>query len=84
MIKRSPFRYRKTSPQVVSPAVMLYIRSPLWLCNFEDLLQALNIEEYACRNARGAAAVVLRLREAKGKKQCGWTTRRSSTSVEAG
>lgn len=34
----SPFRYFKTSPEVIRLAVMLYMRSPLSLRNVEDLL----------------------------------------------
>ena len=35
---QSPFRYFKTSPEVIRAAVMLYIRYPLSLRNVEDLL----------------------------------------------
>ena len=38
MTKRSPFRYFKTSPEIIRLAVMLYIRFPLSLRNVEDLL----------------------------------------------
>ena len=38
MTKRSPFRYFKTSPEVIRLAVMLYVRFPLSLRNVEDLL----------------------------------------------
>jgi len=34
----SPFRYFKTSPEVIRLAVMLYISYPLSLRNVEDLL----------------------------------------------
>ena len=44
MIKRSPFRYFRTSPEVVRLAVMLYIRFPLSLRNVEDLLHERGIE----------------------------------------
>jgi len=37
MIKRSPFRYFKTSPEIIRLAVMLYVRFPLSLRNVEDL-----------------------------------------------
>jgi putative transposase len=37
MIKRSPFRYVKTSPEIIRLAVMLYIRFPLSPRNVEDL-----------------------------------------------
>ena len=35
---RNPFRYFKTSPEVIRLAVMMYIRFPLSLRNVEDLL----------------------------------------------
>ena len=38
MTKHSPFRYFKTSPEVIRLAVMLYVRFPLSLRNVEDLL----------------------------------------------
>src|SRR4028118_56406 len=38
MTLRSPFRYFKTSPEVIRLAVMMYIRFPLSLRNVEDLL----------------------------------------------
>ena len=38
MIKHSPFRYFKTSPEVIGLAVMFYVRIPLSLRNMEDLL----------------------------------------------
>ena len=44
MTQRSPFRYFKTSPEIIRLAVMLYIRSPLSLRNVEDLLHERGIE----------------------------------------
>jgi putative transposase len=38
MTKPSPFRYFKTSPEIIRLAVLLYIRFPLSLRNVEDLL----------------------------------------------
>jgi hypothetical protein len=38
MTKHSPFRYFKTSPEIIRPSVMLYVRFPLSLRNVEDLL----------------------------------------------
>ena len=38
MKKHNPFRYFKTSPEVIRLAVMLYVRFPLSLRNVEDLL----------------------------------------------
>lgn len=44
MTKRSPFRYFKTSPEIIRLAVMLYIRFPLSLGNHEDFLHERGIE----------------------------------------
>ena len=44
MIKRSPFRYFKTSPEIIRLVVMLYIRFPLSLRNVEDLLHERGVE----------------------------------------
>ena len=44
MSQRSPFRYFKTSPEIIRLAVMMYIRFPLSLRNVEDLLHEHGIE----------------------------------------
>src|ERR671916_1306570 len=44
MSKQSPFRYFKTSPEVIRLAVMLYVRFPLSLRNVEDLLHERGID----------------------------------------
>lgn len=44
MAKRSPFKYFKTSPEIICLAVMLYIRFPLSLRNVEDLLHERGID----------------------------------------
>ena len=44
MTKRSPFRYFKTSPEVIRLAVMLYVRFPLSLRNVKDLLHERGID----------------------------------------
>ena len=44
MTKRSPFRYFKTSPEVIRMAVMMYIQFPLSLRNVEDLLHERGID----------------------------------------
>jgi putative transposase len=41
---RSPFRYFKTSPEIIRLAVMMYIRFPLSLRNVEDLLHERGVE----------------------------------------
>ena len=38
MTKRSPFKYFKTSPEIIRLAVMLYVRFPLSPRDIEDLL----------------------------------------------
>ena len=44
MPSHSPFRYFKTSPEVICLAVMLYVRFPLSLRNVEDLLHERGID----------------------------------------
>ncbi len=44
MTKRSPFRYFKTSPEIIRLAVMMCIRFPLALRNVEDLLHERGID----------------------------------------
>ena len=44
MTKPSPFRYFKTSPEIIRLAVMMYVRFPLSLRNVEDLLHERGIE----------------------------------------
>jgi hypothetical protein len=40
----TPFRYFKTSPEIIRLAVMMYIRFPLSLRNVEDLLHERGID----------------------------------------
>jgi len=44
MTKRSPFKYFKTSPEIIRLAVMLYVRFPLSLRNVEDRLHERGID----------------------------------------
>jgi len=44
MSKRSPFRYFKTSPEIIRLAVMTYVRFPFSLRNVEDLLHERGID----------------------------------------
>ena len=44
MTNHSPFRYFKTSPEIIRLAVMLYVRFPLSLNNVEDFLQERGID----------------------------------------
>ena len=44
MIKCDPFRYLKSSPEIICLTVMMYVRFPLSLRNVEDLLHERCIE----------------------------------------
>src|SRR6056297_2758154 len=44
MTQPSPFKWFKTSPEIIRLAVMLYIRFPLSLRNVEDLLHERGVE----------------------------------------
>jgi transposase-like protein len=44
MKNSNPFRYFKTSPEIIRLAVMMYVRFPLSLRNVEDLLQERGID----------------------------------------
>ena len=44
MKKKDPFKYLKTSPEIIRLAVMLYVRFPLSLRNVEDLLHECGID----------------------------------------
>jgi putative transposase len=44
MTKPSPFRYFKTSPEIIRLAVMMYVRFPLSLRNVEDMLHERGID----------------------------------------
>ena len=44
MTKQSPFRYFKTSPDIIRLAVMLYVRFPLSPRNVEDLLHKRGVD----------------------------------------
>ena len=44
MTSPSPFRYFKTSPEIIRLAVMMYVRYPLSLRNVEDLLHERGID----------------------------------------
>ena len=44
MTKDSPFKWFKTSPEIIRQAVMLYNRFPLSLRNVEELLHERGIE----------------------------------------
>jgi len=44
MENHNPFRYFKTSPEIIRLAVMMRVRFPLSLCNVEDLLHERGID----------------------------------------
>ena len=44
MTKRDPFKWFKTSPEIIRLAVMMYVRFPLSLRNVEDLLHERGVE----------------------------------------
>ena len=44
MSKANPFRYFKTSPEIIRLAVMMYVRFPLSLRNVEDLLHERGVD----------------------------------------
>ena len=44
MTNRTPFRYFRTSPEIIRLAVMMYVRFPLSLRNVEDLLHERGID----------------------------------------
>ena len=44
MEKRAPFKYSKTSPDIIRLAVMMYVRFLLSLRNVEDLLHERDID----------------------------------------
>jgi hypothetical protein len=73
MTKRSPFRYFKTSPEIIRLAVMMYVRFPLSLRSVEDLLNERGIESAMRRFDFGGTdlARCLPLRSArKGSARC--------------
>ncbi len=43
MKNHNPFRYFKTSPEIIGPALMIYVRFPLSFRNVEDLLHERDI-----------------------------------------
>ena len=44
MTKRDPFKYFKSSPEIIRLTVMLYVRFPLSLRNVEDLLHERGVD----------------------------------------
>lgn len=55
---KNPFRYFKTSPEVIRLAVMMYVRFPLSLRNVEDLLHERGIRLSANENEAATLLIV--------------------------
>ncbi len=88
MTRRSPFRYFKTSPEVIRLAVMMYIRFPLPLRNVEDLLhvRGIDISHETVRfwwNRFGPMfAAEIRKRRVEGMRSSHWTWHRDEIFVK--
>jgi putative transposase len=79
MRQPSPFRYFKTSPEIIRLAVMMYVRYPLSLRNVEDLLheRGIDVSHEAVRfwwNRFGPmfAAEIRRKRVQRMRSVCHW------------
>ena len=78
MTKRRPFRYFKTSPEIIRLAVMLYVRFPLSLRNVEDLLHERGIDvshetvRYWWHRFGPMFASEIRKRRIKGMRSSRW------------
>ncbi|MEJ6709856.1 MAG: IS6 family transposase, partial [Amylibacter sp.] len=44
MTTQNPFKYFKTSPEIIRLAVMYYIRYPLSFCQVEDILHERGVD----------------------------------------
>ena len=78
MTKRCPFRYFKTSPEIIRLAVMMYVRFPLSLRNVEDLLHERGIDvchetvRYWWRRFGPMFAAEIRMRRVAGMRSSRW------------
>src|SRR6056297_469432 len=78
MTNRSPFKYFKTSPEIIRLAVMLYVRFPLSLRNVEDLLHERGIDvshetvRYWWHRFGPMFAAEIRKRRIEGMKTSRW------------
>ncbi len=78
MAQRSPFRYFKTSPEIIRLAVMMYIRFPLSLRNVEDLLHERGIDichetvRFWWHRFGPVFASEIRKRRVEGMRSSGW------------
>lgn len=62
MTKASPFRYFRTSPEIIGLAVMMYVRFPLSLRKVEDLLHERAID-VSLESVRFASVLVERIKK---------------------
>ncbi len=78
MTKRSPFRYFKTSREIIRLAVMMYVRFPLSLRNVEDLPQERGIGSchetvrFSWRRFGPVFAAEMRQRRVEGMRSSNW------------
>jgi putative transposase len=78
MPKHSPFRYFRTSPEVIRLAVMMYVRFPLSLRNVEDLLHERGIDisyetvRFWWQRFGPLFASEIRKRRVEGMQSSGW------------
>ena len=77
-MKNSPFRYFKTSPEIIRLAVMMYIRYPLSLRQVEDILFERGIDishetvRYWWNRVGPLFAAEIRKRRIKGRNYSNW------------
>ena len=78
MKKHNPFRYFKTSPEIIRLAAMIYVRFPLSLRNVEDLLhergidichegEVLEVFVSKCRDRKAALKFLKKIMKRYGK-----------------
>ena len=78
MTRPCPFRYFKTSPEIIRLAVMRYIRFPLSLCNMEDLRDERGIDichetvRFWWHRFRPMFAAEIRKRRVEGMRSSHW------------
>ncbi|WP_212525759.1 IS6 family transposase [Actibacterium sp. MT2.3-13A] len=87
-MRRSPFRYFKTSPEIIRLAVMLYVRFPLSLRNVEDLLHERGIDvshetvRYWWHRFGPMFAAEIRRRRIEGMRSSHWRWHLDETFVK--
>ena len=90
MTKRSPFRYFKTSPEIIRLAVMYYVRFPLSLRNVEDLLHERGIDishetiRFWWQRFGPMFASEIKKRRIEGMKSSGWRWHLDEVFVKIG